>query len=195
MGQLFSISPFARKLRTTINVTTLNLNMLKFKTTPRTHIYNLAKHYLNHEQFNSSKYLNGLAWKLQYYFHQVRRAGVLQYLKHSYAKVLFLSIFQNLASKFPFIRNFYSFAIHVPISHFLISMDRTKQKTSFRSCITSNEKYFILRNEHYQFNLGNLLRFLSSQEDSEVGIPILAMKNSNKGYPIKELKYLKGYTT
>merc|ERR1712082_273211 len=122
MGQLFSISPFASKLKTTINVMTLNLNMLKFRTTPRTYIYNLSIHYLNHEQFNFSKYLNGLAWKLQYYFHQVRRSGALQYLKHSYAEVLFLSIFQNLASKFPFLRNSYSLAIQVPILH-LISMD------------------------------------------------------------------------
>ena len=73
-------------------------------------------------------------------------------------------------------------------------MVRTRQKTSFKSCITSNEKYFILRNEHYQFKLGNLLKFLSSQGDSEMGIPILAMKNSHRDYPIKELKYLKGYS-
>ena len=51
-----------------------------------------------------------------------------------------------------------------------------------------------MRNEHFQFELGNLLRFLSSQGDSEMGIPILAMKNSHRDYPIKQLKYLKGYS-
>ena len=38
------------------------------------------------------------------------------------------------------------------------------------------------------------MKFLSSQEDLEMEISILAMKNSHRDYPIKQLKYLKGYS-
>ena len=56
----------------------------------------------------------------------------------------FISIFQNLAYG-PFLSNFYFFAIQVPILHLLISMVRIRQKISFKSRITYNDKYFILR--------------------------------------------------
>ena len=82
----------------------------------------------------------------------------------------------------------------MPISYFLISKDKTRQKTFFRSYITPKEKYFILTNEDYQFKLGNFVKVLSSEEDSGMRIPILAMKNSHRGYPTKQLKYLNGYS-
>ena len=49
-------------------------------------------------------------------------------------------------------------------------------------------------NEDYQFKLGNFVKVLSSQDDSGMRIPILAMKNSHRGYPTKQLKYLNGYS-
>ena len=110
----------------------------------------------------------------------------MQHLNHSYAEVLFISIFQNSASDFPFLRKFYFFAIEVPILHFLVFKDQCSEyglRSQNRipagwhgtqvpvggneSCITPNEKY-----EDYQFKLGKLVKILSSQGDSGIGFSI-----------------------
>ena len=63
-----------------------------------------------------------------------------------------------------------------------------------KSCIIPKEKYCILINEHYQFELGNFVNVLLSQEDLGMGFPILVLKNSHRVYPTKKLKYIKGYS-
>ena len=98
---------FANKLGATMDVMTLNLNMLKFRRTPGIYSYSLGKHYLDLNEFNFSKYLNAMVRELKYYSHQAKKSRVLQYLNHSYAEVPFINIFQNLAYNFPFLCKFY----------------------------------------------------------------------------------------
>ena len=100
--QGLSIPLFASKLGATINVRTLNLNMLIFRRTLRTSSYNLVKHYLNHPEFNFSKYLNVMAWKLKSNLPQAKKLMVLQYLTHFNAELLLQCISQFLASDVQF---------------------------------------------------------------------------------------------
>ena len=129
-------------------------------------------------------------------FPQVKRLKVLQYLNHSYAKVLSLSIFQFLTAEVPFLCTCLISSIQVPILHFTVSKEPPRHKMFLRnkSGIIPTENYCILIIEHYQFDLGNLVKIFLSQEDLEIAFPISVLKNPHRIYPTNKLKLLKGYS-